>query len=198
MALELEQEGNRAKDVTSKDPLARLIETQGWISGDVEKGIQKGIADVLGGVVGEKGREILHGNWLHEPLHAVITDVPVGSWTATVAFDAVAALTGSKTLDAAADAALVLGLLGAVGASVTGMNDWAEVKKPNARKIGLVHAAINIAGAGIFVGSLVARRKGARSTGRSLAMLAYLLTSVSAHLGGNMIYEHKVGVREDW
>jgi uncharacterized membrane protein len=198
MALELEHEAERAKDVASKDPIARLIEKQGWITPEVEKGVQKAIGGGLNAIGGKPLRDFLHGNWLHEPLHAVITDVPVGSWTATVAFDAVGALTGSTKLDTAADAALVVGLIGAVGASVTGMNDWAEVKKANARKIGLVHATLNTVGAGLFIASLVARRKKARSTGRSLAALAYLFTSVSAHLGGNLIYEHKIGVREDW
>ena len=56
---------------------------------------------------------------------------------------------------------------------------------------------MNVAATGLFVGALIARkRRGGRSTGRSLAALGYLVSSVSAHLGGNMVYEHGVGVSQ--
>lgn len=179
----------------SKDPAARLAERQGWITADAQGAVQTAIADTLDAIGGRKLREALHGNWLHEPLHAAITDIPIGSWTAAVAFDAVAAISGSDTLDTAADACIGLGLLGAFGAAVTGMNDWAEVKEEAPRRIGAVHALLNIAATGFFAGSLVARRRdGGRSTGRALGALGYLLASASAHLGGNLVYEHGVGV----
>ena len=106
-------------------------------------------------------------------------------------------MTGSSALDTAADATLIVGVAGALGAAVTGMNDWAEVKQAAPRRIGAVHALLNIAATGLFVGSMVARRRrGSRPTGRALAALGYLVGSVSAHLGGNMVYEHGVGVSE--
>ncbi len=184
-----------ANSVISKDPAARLAERQGWITAGAQETAQTAIAETLEKIGGEKLRSALHGNWLHEPLHAVLTDVPVGSWTAAIAFDAVAAISGSEAMDTAADACIGLGLLGAVGAAVTGMNDWAEVKKEAPRRIGAVHALLNVAATGFFVGSLIARRKdGGRSTGRALGALGYLVASASAHLGGNLVYEHGIGV----
>lgn len=179
----------------SKDPIARIAERQSWITAGAQDAVQKTVAETLESIGGRKLREALHGTWLHEPLHAVLTDVPVGSWTAAVAFDAVAAISGSETMDTAADACIGLGLLGAVGASITGMNDWAEVKEEAPRRIGAVHALLNVAATGFFVWSLVARRgSGGRAKGRALAALGYVVVSASAHLGGNMIYEHGVGV----
>ncbi len=179
----------------SKDPVARIAERQSWITAEAQDAAQKSIADTLDSLGGRKLREVLHGTWLHEPLHAVLTDVPVGSWTAAVAFDAVGAISGSETMDTAADACLGLGLLGAIGASITGMNDWAEVKAEAPRRIGAVHALLNVAATGFFVWSLVARRgSGGRAKGRALAALGYVVVSASAHLGGNMIYQHGVGV----
>ena len=184
-----------SKAAVSKDPAARIAERQTWITGAAQDAAQTTIADVLGRIGGEGLREALHGTWLHEPLHAVMTDVPVGSWTAAVAFDAVAAISGSDRLDTAADACIGLGLLGGVGASITGMNDWAEVKDEAPRRIGAVHALLNVAATGLFVWSLVERgRSGGRSKGRGIAALGYVVASASAHLGGNMIYEHGIGV----
>lgn len=181
-----------------KDQIARLAERQHWVSPESERSLQASIAKAVHRLGGTSLRRALHGDWLHEPLHAVLTDVPIGAWTATMAFDAVAALSGDRSTGAAmnkaADATLALGLLGATGAALTGLNDWSEIKKPAARRIGLVHAVLNIAATGLFAGSCVARARHARTTGRSLAALGYLFVSVSAHLGGNLVYEHGIGV----
>ena len=178
----------------SKDLLARIAERQTWITPKAETAVQ----DVLNRVfdkLGGKGREILHGTPLHEPIHAVLVEVPVGSWTAAVLFDTIGAIGKSEKFDFAADALVVLGLVSAAGASITGMNDWAEVKRAAPRKVGAVHALLNVAATGVFVGSLVQRRKkGSRSMARNLAIVGYLIVSLSAHLGGNMIYEHGIGV----
>jgi hypothetical protein len=57
-------------------------------------------------------RNALDGTWLGTPLHPALSDVPVGSWTATLALDAVDLLTGSKAARNAADGALAVGVVG--------------------------------------------------------------------------------------
>ena len=186
-----------SRDAVSRDPLARLAERQTWITPEAEIAVQKAVRSVLGGdgAAGKQIRELLHGTWLHEPLHAIMTDVPVGSWTAAVLFDAIGAVSGKKHLDKAADALVILGLLGATGAAITGMNDWAEVKAEAPRKVGAVHAMLNVVATGLFAGSWWARRKSeTRGTARALGVLGFVVVSASAHLGGNMIYEHGIGV----
>ena len=181
----------------SADPLARLAEQQHWITPEAEIAAQKAIRNVLGGdnATGRKIRDLLHGTWLHEPLHSIMTDVPVGSWTAAVLFDAIAAVSRSEKLDFAADALVILGMVGATGAAITGMNDWSEVKREAPRKVGAVHALLNVVASAFFAGSIYERRKrGSRPNARALAILGYVIVSASAHLGGNMIYEHGIGV----
>ena len=186
-----------ANTATSADPLARLAEQQTWITPQAEIAAQQVIRSVLGGE-GERGRrfrELLHGSWLHEPLHSVITDVPLGSWTATVTFDTLSAVGGSAKLDFAADTTLILGLLGAMGAALTGMNDWAEVERAAPRKVGAVHALLNVTATTLFGASLFERRKkGSRSAARLWALAGLVVIAASSHLGGNMIYEHGIGV----
>ncbi len=187
----------------SKDPVARIAEAQRWITPGAQDAAQKTIGGTLEQIGGKALRDALHGTWLHEPLHAVLTDVPVGSWTAAVAFDAVAAISGSEGMDVAADACIGLGLLGAVGAAITGLNDWAEIKAEAPRRIGAVHGLLNVAATGLFAWSLLERRRGAdgsetrkeaRGRGRAIGALGYLVASASAHLGGNLVYEHGIGV----
>ncbi len=181
----------------SADPLARLAEQQTWISEGAEIAAQKAIRSLLGGEgpQGTRIRDLLHGEWLHEPLHSIMTDIPTGSWTAAGVFDLLAAVTGSEKLDFAADACVVLGLVGALGASITGMNDWAEVKREAPRKIGAVHALMNVTATALYGVSLFERRKqGSRGAARAWGLAGLLVVSLSAHLGGNMIYEHGIGV----
>src|SRR5207245_10633715 len=62
---------------------------------------------------GQTVKNALHGVWLRHPLHAALTDVPVGSWTAAVARDVLEAR-GQAQYAAGADAAIGVGLAGAV------------------------------------------------------------------------------------
>ena len=181
----------------SADLLARLAERQTWIAPETEIAAQQSIRNLFGGdgPAGQKIRELLHGSWLHEPLHSILTDIPVGSWTAAVLFDAIGAIARSRKMDFAADALVILGLVGATGAAITGMNDWSEVKREAPRKIGAIHALLNVGATALFVASLISRRKsGSRANARSLAIGGFLIVSASAHLGGNLIYEHGIGV----
>lgn len=180
----------------SKDPLARLAAAQSWITDEAQAAAQNAIKATMEALGGEPVAKALHGDWLHEPLHAAITDVPVGAWTATVACDALAGLTGSRAMDKAADTTAIIGLVGAIGAAVTGMNDWSGIEKPAVRRIGAVHGLLNVAATGLFFASIAARSRRARSEGRALSALGFVLVGISAHLGGNLVYEHGVGVGE--
>ncbi len=188
----------------SKDPLARLAERQTFTA-PYEQPAQAAIRNAFNifGPARTSVRNLLHGTWLHEPLHVILVEVPIGAWTCTVAFDALAAC-GVSSMDVPADATLVLGLAGAAGAAITGLNDWADVEGPP-RRLGAVHAISNVLATGLFALSLYARakaakgggrRKGSRTTARLLAFAGYAVVSASAHLGGIMIYEHAVGVQD--
>ena len=124
-------------------------------------------------------RDILDGVWLGNPLHPALTDVPLGAWTAAFVLD----LVGSES----ADAALAVGILGAVPAALTGLNDWSHLKGES-RRIGTVHALLNTAGLTLNVASLAARRGGFRRLGRLLSGVAYAGTTLSAHLGGHLSF----------
>ena len=184
----------------SKDPLARLIEKRAWIPEAMELIAQQAIKKPFqrAGSAGDSLLSFLHGEWLHEPLHAILTDVPVGAWTVTVVADAIGAVSESDSMDKVADVSLAIGLVGAAGAAITGMVDWSEVKQPSPRRIGAAHALLNVAATTLIAISCFTRtRKAKRSLSRSLAIAGYVVATLSAHLGGNLVYEHSVGVRTE-
>jgi hypothetical protein len=104
-------------------------------------------------------RDVLDGVWLGNPLHPALTDVPLGAWTTALALD----LAGSD----AADGALAVGILGAVPAALTGLNDWSHLKDES-RRLGTVHALLRSARSpsSPAASSSASSSKGSRSSSR--------------------------------
>ena len=162
----------------------------------VEEKLQKLLDKALyanGRPSAQKVRNFLNGTWLGEPLHVVFTDVPIGAWTVTIMFDALDLIRNRREFSLAADTSLAIGLMGAAGAAVTGITDWSDVDPP-ARRLGLIHGLLNVGVTALFATSLVLRKRKSRTGGRVSAALGYALMTVSAHLGGKMVYEQRVGV----
>jgi nitrite reductase/ring-hydroxylating ferredoxin subunit/uncharacterized membrane protein len=174
-------------------PIA-LIDRQQWLDPLADR-VQSGIlaAWQATGAAGRRVKNFLHGVWLGHPLHPVLTDVPIGAWTVTLALDAMDSIGGRDRFARGADAALTLGLAGAVGAAVTGVTDWGHTDG-RARRLGLVHGMLNTTAAALYVTSLVLRRRGARAEGQGFAMLGFGVSMAAAYLGGNLVYDERVGV----
>jgi nitrite reductase/ring-hydroxylating ferredoxin subunit/uncharacterized membrane protein len=162
----------------------------------LDEKIQKALDKALyanGNHAAQKARNFLNGTWLGEPLHVVLTDVPIGAWTVAMVFDALEMINSRHEFAVAADTSVAIGLAGAAGAAITGVTDWSDVDPP-ARRLGLIHGLLNIGATTLFATSLILRKKKARNQGRAFAALGYALMAFSAHLGGKMVYEHRVGV----
>jgi nitrite reductase/ring-hydroxylating ferredoxin subunit/uncharacterized membrane protein len=137
-------------------------------------------------------RNVLDGVWLGAPLHPALTDVPLGSWSAAATFDAIDLLRGEDSLADAADAALALGVLAAVPAALSGINDWSYLRG-DSRRVGTVHALVNTTGLVLNIASLALRRSGSCDLGRLMSGLAYGGALFAAHLGGELSFG--LGVR---
>ena len=145
------------------------------------------------GPAGQQVKNALHGTWLGHPLHPALTDVPIGAWTAAFALDAMESISGRKELGAGADVAIAVGLVGAAGAAVTGLTDWADTHgRP--RKVGLMHGLLNVGATALYTTSLVLRRRKKRNAGVGFAMLGYAVSSAAAYLGGHLVLGEKIGV----
>jgi nitrite reductase/ring-hydroxylating ferredoxin subunit/uncharacterized membrane protein len=166
------------------------------VSKPVEEKLQKLLDKALyanGSSSAQKIRNFLNGTWLGEPLHVVLTDVPIGAWTVTIIFDALGLIRKRREFSLGADTSLAVGLLGAAGAAFTGITDWSDVDPP-ARRLGLIHGLLNVGVTALFATSFFLRKRNSRTGGRISAALGYGLMSLSAHLGGKMVYEQRVGV----
>jgi nitrite reductase/ring-hydroxylating ferredoxin subunit/uncharacterized membrane protein len=166
---------------------------QKWL-GQASKSVQKAVQGLFkaGGSAAQPIADVLHGTWLGHPLHPVLTDIPIGAWTTALALDTLDRL-GERDYSAGADAAIALGLAGAVGAAASGLTDWKETQERPLR-IGLIHGSLNVGATLLYTTSLLLRRAGARSAGQATAIAGYLLTIVAAYLGGDMVFRDQIGV----
>ena len=135
----------------------------------------------------------LNGTWLGHPLHPVLTDIPVGAWTAALVMDASAGPHDRDGYGKATETAIAVGLAGAVGSAITGLTDWSDTDG-GSRRLGLVHGLVNLTATSFYVASLVARRRGQQAAGRSYSTVGYALMLAGAYLGGTLVYKDQIGV----
>jgi nitrite reductase/ring-hydroxylating ferredoxin subunit/uncharacterized membrane protein len=171
-----------------------LIDKQQWLD-DAGDALQPSVikAYEAGGDAGQKVKNFMHGTWLGHPLHPVITDVPVGAYTATAVLDSLE-LAGHDKYSAGADVTLAVGLAGALGSAVTGLTDWSGTTG-RSRKVGLVHGMLNLGATALYATSFFMRKnKGSRGTAITLAMVGYGISAVAAYLGGHLVFGEQIGV----
>lgn len=125
----------------------------------------------------------LQGEWLGHPLHPMLTDLPIGCWTSAWVLD----LVGGERSQPAADLFVGLGVVSAVPTALAGWADWSTLPTP-ARRVGVVHVAAIAAATGLYAGSWVARRRGARTTGVVLGHLGATVATVGGYLGGHLAF----------
>ncbi|WP_070197548.1 Rieske (2Fe-2S) protein [Streptomyces oceani] len=159
------------------DRLARL-ETLDGVNASLRRGIRR---LPLGAY-----RDVLRGRWLGHPLHPVLVQVPIGSWTSAAVLD----LFPGARRDSAA--LVALGVLAAGPAALAGWVDWAE-QHPEQQRTGLVHALANTVAVGLYAGSLAARLRGRGVRGRALGFAGLTAASAGGVLGGHLAYRQAVG-----
>jgi nitrite reductase/ring-hydroxylating ferredoxin subunit/uncharacterized membrane protein len=175
------------------ESLTGRIARQNWLQ-PAEEGAQKALHQAFEALpAGARIRNVLNGTWVGHPLHIILTDIPLGCWSAALFFDILHISTGRREWRTAADGSIALGLAGAIGAAVTGATDWQDIDPP-ARRIGLVHGLMNTVGAGLFAASLLMRRRKGRTAGRVLSAIGTAVAMTSARLGGHLVYSERIGI----
>ena len=149
---------------------------QGWLNTVVSQG----------GPAARRAKNWLNGVWLGHPLHPALTDATVGAWSTGMLLD----LVGAKR---EADAAMTVGVLTAVPTALAGAADWQDTSE-QPRRMGLLHAILNSGGLTLMIASLLARRAGNRPIGVALSTAGLSLATISAWLGGELVYRKGTNV----
>jgi nitrite reductase/ring-hydroxylating ferredoxin subunit/uncharacterized membrane protein len=146
-------------------------------------------AAVTAGVRPRGLRDLLHGTWLGHPLHPVLVQVPVGSFLSAAVLDLLPGRRRSSTV------LLTIGTAAALPAMAAGLLDWSEMTKDR-RRVGLVHAAANVAALGLYAGSLAARFGGRTTRGKVLGFAGLSVAGLGSYLGGHIAYAQSGGANQ--
>jgi nitrite reductase/ring-hydroxylating ferredoxin subunit len=136
-------------------------------------------------------KDAISGTWLGHALHPVLTDLVIGAFLGASVLD----LLGGDDDGRAAERLLSVGIAAYGPTALTGVSDWSdsEVADPTVRRVGLVHAASNATALTLYVGSLAARRRGARGRGKLLAAAGTAVMGAAGYLGGHLSFVKGVG-----
>jgi nitrite reductase/ring-hydroxylating ferredoxin subunit/uncharacterized membrane protein len=129
-------------------------------------------------------RDLLNGRWLGHPLHAVLTDAPIGILFLVIVFDVL------HLVDAAAWA-LGIGILTMLAAALAGFADYADTDG-KARERATLHSTLMVVALLAYIVSLVLRLgpTGAEESigGFVVSIIAFLVLSAGAYVGGDVVY----------
>lgn len=163
--------------------LTRLMDAQRpWVRplGDAVHRIDHAIFQAMPPI-----RDLLNGRWLGHPIHAVLTDAPIGILFLVIVFDVVGQ-------PAAAGWALLIGVLAMGAAALAGLADYADTDGLS-RERATLHATLMTLALGLYVVDGLARLGGPTDAPTSTAaiigsVIAFLVLASGAFVGGDVVY----------
>lgn len=154
-------------------------------------GLRRVYTVVSGPVDRWSGSELLRSGLIGHALHPLLTDLPIGCWTAASVLD----LRG-RPEDREASRWLVGAGLAAVGpTALTGLAEFGRAGR-EAQRVGALHGALNVVATTLYVASFVARTRRRHTLGVAAALAGAAVTGVSGYLGGHLTVARKVGSRD--
>ncbi len=174
--------------------ISEFVEQQSWLD-SLAGPFQSWLLSIFGqpGTPNRKVKDLLNGTWLGHALHPMLTDIPLGSWSGTLALDMLSLVDDDEGIARGADITLLLGILGATGAAVTGVTDWSDLDGTD-RRVGFLHGLTNGSILLANIASLALRLTGRRKAGIACSTAGYLASLFSAYLGGDLVLSKGIGV----
>lgn len=139
-----------------------------------------------------------------EPVHPMFVHYPIALWSTSVITDLIFYFQRNPSLVLISKFLIAAGIIGAIVAAIPGLIDWLTITDPAVKKIGNSHLLLNVAALILFSVSLYLRMKnyGASLVGFHLkipfavSVVGWALMAISASLGGKLVYQHRMGVKE--
>lgn len=156
-------------------------------------GAARPLAALAGAVVrSPRAADGLRGTWLGHALHPLLTDFPLGAWASASFLD----LFGGRAARPAARRLVGFGLLASLPTVATGLAEWQTVGGRGARRVGVVHAAVNTAAAALYASSWLARRRSAHARAVVLGVAGGVVATAGGYFGGHLTLVRKLGTAD--
>ena len=127
-------------------------------------------------------KDFLNGTWLGHPLHAVLTDVPIGAFTLALVLDFFGQQTG-------ADIAILVGVLSMAAAAVVGFADYSDTDGVARTRATAARDDHGRHARGVPRLARHPGRRAARSDGAGRpSWIGFLILSAGAFVGGDVVF----------
>lgn len=179
-----DQDRTSRRATTSLAWLAQSLETDASLDGRAAL-LDRAAVPLARGPLGPslRGREIGHA------LHPILTDFPLGCWTAAGLLDVV----GGRAARPAARRLTALGLLGVVPTVLSGLVEFDALEEQPTRRVATVHAAGNSIAAGCQLLSWRARRRDRHVRGMVWGLAGNTAAAAAGYLGGHLAFARGAG-----
>ena len=189
---------NNLVSLSKSDPVSETSSSSEAASQPFAERFSDQLQHIIGVLIGanrkppRRFKSFLNGTWLRHPLHALLTDIPVGGWVITAIFDILWLISPVTFAWAArgAEVAVIFGIMGALAAACTGFADWSDTYGSE-RRVGLNHAIFNSSALILYIVSLVLRLTQANGDSIVAAVVGFIglgVMSYAAYLGGEMVF----------
>jgi uncharacterized membrane protein len=131
------------------------------------------------------------------PIHPMLVAIPIGLWVFSLVSDIIyAAGWGGPVWNDVAYYTMVGGVIGALLAAIPGFIDYLSINDEKTKRTGTRHLLLNLSIVAMYIVNIVIRTDG--TPGSTLPILLSVITVgallYSGWLGGDMVYEHGMGV----
>jgi nitrite reductase/ring-hydroxylating ferredoxin subunit/uncharacterized membrane protein len=137
-------------------------------------------------------KRVLSGTPLGHRLHPLLTDLPIGSWTAASLVDVFAWRSGRH----AARRLVAFGILASMPTAATGISDWNDTHG-GTRRLGVAHMAANGTALAFEIASWRARGRGHHVRGALLGVAGLGALTAGGYLGGHLVFVQRAGVNAE-
>jgi nitrite reductase/ring-hydroxylating ferredoxin subunit/uncharacterized membrane protein len=180
--------------VSATDTVRQLVERLG--ATESIDTLAKPVASAVAGALASSAtlKDALSGTWLGHPVHPMLTDLPIGSWTSAWILDVIG---GERGRDAA-QMLVGVGVVAALPTAASGLSDWSDTIGEE-RRVGAVHAVANAAALTLYSASWLARRRGRHGLGVALGHVGAAAATAGGYLGAHLVYRRGIGAdRNAW
>jgi len=130
------------------------------------------------------------------PLHAMLSDVPIGALITSVVMDALWLAHPAETWRMAAEVALFVTVCGASLAALAGLWDWLSIPNEHESKTAAAyHGWINGAGLALLIASLFVHWRFGAAVGPMLSFAGFAVAVAAAWIGGDVVFRQGWRVR---
>jgi uncharacterized membrane protein len=133
----------------------------------------------------------LKGEPIGHAAHPLLTDFPLGCWMSASLLD----FLGGRRSRPAATMLMGLGVAMAVPTAATGLAEWSSAGT-RAQRVGVVHAAVNLAAGSLYALSFASRLLGRHKSGVKWGLAGGSIAWIGGYLGGHLTLVMKVGTAD--